>query len=431
MKYSNNRFISSYSNLINLRIVSMCATWYFISSLTSQLTKSILTDFHFPIFVGEFQFLSNLLLGYITIYILLKFPHLRFQLPKNSVPPGKFIIDKKLLKIFLPMGSFQFIGKLFSLAATSLCPIATVASVRALSPLLIVFGYRTYYKVRFPITTYLSLIPLLLGVIIIVFSQSIEKEAQFIKLHLNDMNTTPNFNSTAAAQAAAELYSDQSGNLKGIAYAFTAALIFAFQSIYAKNVVNVGTLNKLHKDPGSLALSKQLPINDNDNLEKGFYNSSSTSSTGFSSPINNGNGNNTSYEKLNSNLIVDKPDKLTTLMYCAMFGLAFSTPTFTTYELYDLLFENSIITGIRNIYSIPWFLLILNGISHFSQSLLAFHLLGMLPTVTYSIAAMMKRIVIITISMILTGKKLTLLEGLGLFFIGVGLFSYDRWGSRK
>ncbi|GMG52219.1 unnamed protein product [Ambrosiozyma monospora] len=55
----------------------------------------------------------------------------------------------------------------------------------------------------------------------------------------------------------------------------------------------------------------------------------------------------------------------------------------------------------------------------------------MLPTVSYSIAAMMKRIVIITISMVVGGKGMNFYDGFGLVLVFVGLYCYDRWGSKR
>ena len=138
-----------------------------------------------------------------------------------------------------------------------------------------------------------------------------------------------------------------------------------------------------------------------------------------------------------------KADKLTTLMYCSLYGLAYSIPTFITYELPTLLsskfYPSSLgseipaveATPIPYYHLIPWTLLIINGLSYFIQSLLAFHILGMLPTVTYSIANMMKRIIVIAISMILRGTKLGTLEWVGLLHVTVGLYIYEKLGTKQ
>lgn len=602
---------------INLRIISLCLIWYFISSLTSQLTKTILTDFNFPIFIGECQFCISALLSISLIIVLINFPWLINHFPKNSVPVAFIqqtnliinnqlyssnnsnnsnlinniiflqksvynlpnLFDKNVFRSILPMGFFQFFGKLFSLAATAAVPIATVASIRSLSPLLIVAGYRIYYKVRFPISTYLSLIPLVLGVVIIVISQakdhskslshSITTSAVVGSLDNNDsssssLSTTPDTEAAAAANAAAAdaaiaaansamtavveagtsavikilnnkrdsidpsqltdnlissssdpqvvtsaklasitdypaLYMNFSDYLKGLIYASSSALIFAIQSIYAKNIMSTSDLfvndkhnNKHHNiqnnsfvttnnndqphqqhpvnkfkfrsnstsmpSPGSLSLPNT--VNNKDKLdidsdilldEKLSSQDSSLEQTQFPNtppPFENfikpfptltplkSSSNLSDYENKNELLLNDnKPDKLTVLLYCAIFGFSLSFPIFMIYEFPSLVFGKKLIVDNElindTLFKIPWGLLILNGFSHFCQALLAFHILGSLPTVTYSIANLMKRIIIMTVSMIMTGKQLTFNEFLGLLHIAVGLYAYDKWGSHK
>ena len=88
-------------------------------------------------------------------------------------------------------------------------------------------------------------------------------------------------------------------------------------------------------------------------------------------------------------------------------------------------------------------LIILDSLSHFIQTLLAFHLLGLIPALSYSIASMMKRIVLITVSLVLAiGKPeiqdnsdkwfgaISTLQLCGLAMISLVMYSYDRWGSR-
>lgn len=623
---SNNLYLNTLPP-INLKIISLCLIWYFISSLTSQLTKKILTDFNFPIFIGECQFFISALLSISLIIILINYPILINYFPKNSVPiafiqqtnliinnklysssssstssnnsnlinsnflfflknsiynlPNLF--DKNVFRSILPMGFFQFFGKLFSLAATAAVPIATVASIRSLSPLLIVAGYRIYYKVKFPLSTYMSLIPLVLGVVIIVISQakdhskslshSMTTSAVVGSLDNNDSTGTTTITDTeaaAAAKAAAAdaaiaaansamtavveagtavveagtavaikilnkrdnldqsmplissssdpqvvnsaklasvsdypaLYMNFSDYLKGLIYASSSALIFAIQSIYAKNIMSTSDLfvnkhntnnNKHHNipndsfvttnnsnidpqqqhpvnkikfrsnsismpSPGSLSLPNTDDNSNRINIDSDIQLDEKSSSSSLSldenqfpnilplsenfkkpfpilKPINSS-SNLSDYENKNELLLNDnKPDKVTVLLYCAIFGFSLSFPIFMIYELPSLLFGKKLIIDNelidKTIFKIPWGLLILNGFSHFCQALLAFHILGSLPTVTYSIANLMKRIIIMTVSMIMTGKQLTFHEFLGLLHIAIGLYAYDKWGSHK
>lgn len=451
----------SSSHLFNLNVILCLILWYSTSSLTTQLTKSILTDFDFPVFVGEFQFLFNLLLGYLTIYMA-RYNGFKSCFPVSTFPKtNKFKFSKFLFKIFFPMGTFQFIGKLFSLAATSLAPVATVSSIRALSPLFIVLGYRIHYKILFSTQTYISLLPLLIGVIIIVISQS--DYSSFFKLSIyNEQLKNPkgdddieDLETSFFSNLLASLSENQL-QLDGIIYALISTSIFAAGSIYAKNIISSSHTSKYNeKERKAIArlalvstestanLTTTIDIEKNQcrEYQSGSYfnNNNFNHSSTYNHNISNSNNNisNNNSNNINNKLASNKKiDKLTTLMYCSVYGLLYSIPAFISYELPTLLSTQIIPADDSTIsvhyYSlIPWSLLILNGLSYFAQSLLAFHILGMLPTVTYSITAMMKRIFVIVISMIVRGKKIGILEFLGLFHITAGLYIYERWGSRQ
>ncbi|GME77658.1 unnamed protein product [Ambrosiozyma monospora] len=147
-------------------------------------------------------------------------------------------------------------------------------------------------------------------------------------------------------------------NIKGMSFAFSAALIFAIQNIYAKNVVTHGSMRSAHN--GDLALrsdnpnspnasnnnstenlldqsqqSKQIQIQnqpkrttttDFNLLEKGPMSPISLSMNNMTSKemnrkdqsmnmnMNNSNGSMSPYA-----LQEDKPSKMTTLIYCAIY----------------------------------------------------------------------------------------------------------------
>ncbi|GMF03041.1 unnamed protein product [Ambrosiozyma monospora] len=295
------------------------------------------------------------------------------------------------------MGSFQFIGKLFSLAATSICSVATVASIRALSPLLIVACYKLYYNVHFGVETYLSLCPLLLGVIFIVYSQSLPHDTG-----IGELEKTGNAASAAEAASSAHSTVNNSSDIRGMSLAFLAALIFAIQNIYAKNVVTHGSMRSSHN--GDLALRSDNPNSpnaSNNNSRENLLDQSQqsqqsqpkrTTTTDFNllekgpmSPISMSLNNMTpqeinkkdmSEQSMNNStgsmspyaLQEDKPAKMTTLIYCAMFGFLLSIPTLLLYEIWDLSSHWN---------ELPIFWLLINGFGHFIQSLLAFQILSM------------------------------------------------------
>ena len=101
----------------------------------------------------------------------------------------------------LPLAAFQIGGHLLSSTATAKIPVSLVHTIKGLSPLFTVFAYRFIYDIRYPTATYISLIPLTLGVMLAC-------SAEF------------------------------AGNIFGILYAFLAALIFVTQNIFSKRLFN-------------------------------------------------------------------------------------------------------------------------------------------------------------------------------------------------
>lgn len=353
---------------IQPRIVVLCLLWYFFSCTTSQTSKRILTQFEFPIFIAEFQMLVSALLSYTSTYTILRLG-LQNSFPRGTISNSKVIFAYNALKVTLPMGGLQFVGKLLSLKSTTLAPLATISSIRALSPLVIVSAYRLWYNVSFPLLTYLSLLPIVFGVILLVVADS----------HSSAHNS-------------------QEFRWEGVALALASTSIFAAQSIYSKNIltrvvpVRPGLTNKA----STLAIdhAESIPLAELRVEEK--------------------------YQEISSE---EKPAKMTILFFVSVVGFLLSLPLFMIYELPQLVASGHPTT--------PWILLAVNAGSHFMQALVSLHILGLVPTVTYSVANMMKRIVIILVSILLINFHLDWTQGFGLLSIAAGLYCYDKWGSTK
>ena len=101
----------------------------------------------------------------------------------------------------LPLALFQVGGHLLSSTAIGKIPVSLVHTIKGLSPLFTVLAYRFVLKISHSTATYLSLIPLTLGVIL---ACSVEF----------------------------------SGNLFGILCAFGGAIIFVTQNIFSKKLFN-------------------------------------------------------------------------------------------------------------------------------------------------------------------------------------------------
>lgn len=232
--------------------------------------------------------------------------------------------------------------------ATEKIPVSLVHTIKGLSPLFTVLAYRFLFRIRYGTPTYLSLIPLTLGVILAC-------SVQF------------------------------SGNLLGILYAFGGALIFVTQNIFSKKLFNEAA--RAEAD-GPTALSGKL-------------------------------------------------DKLNLLCYCS--GLAFlltlpiwiwtdGLPMLLSYLQdspgYPLASPTVLAFSATRFYlPIEFFF---NGVFHFGQNILAFILLSLVSPVTYSVASLIKRVVVITFSIVWFGSRTTPIQGAGIALTFLGLYLYDR-----
>lgn len=100
-------------------------------------------------------------------------------------------------------------------------PVSLVHTIKGLSPLFTVLAYRLIFNIRYTMSTYLSLVPLTLGV---VLACSVEF----------------------------------SGNIYGIICAFIAALIFVSQNIFSKKLFNEAVRAEADALPPSQAHPKKL-----------------------------------------------------------------------------------------------------------------------------------------------------------------------------
>lgn len=127
------------------------------------------------------------------------FPSLRRSIPalKNGIlPPSRDVILTAL-----PLAGFQLTGHILSSMATSQIPVSLVHTIKGLSPLFTVLAYRIFFRIRYARATYLSLVPLTLGVMLAC--------------------------STGF-----------STSFFGILYAFIATLVFVSQNIFSKRLFN-------------------------------------------------------------------------------------------------------------------------------------------------------------------------------------------------
>ncbi|KAH7058953.1 triose-phosphate transporter family-domain-containing protein [Macrophomina phaseolina] len=184
---------------ISAKLIVLCGIWYTTSILSNTSSKAILTAFPKPVTLTLIQF------GFVSTWCIVLawlakiFPRLKVIIPalKHGIRPP----SKDLILTTMPLTLFQIGGHILSSDAMSRIPVSLVHTIKGLSPLFTVLAYRFYFNIRYSNTTYLSLIPLTLGVV---------------------MACSANF----------------SGNLIGLICAFGSALLFVTQNIVSKKLFN-------------------------------------------------------------------------------------------------------------------------------------------------------------------------------------------------
>ncbi|PVG03118.1 TPT-domain-containing protein [Serendipita vermifera] len=136
-----------------IRFILLCGLWYLSSALSSNTGKAIMQIFRYPVTLTIVQF------GFIAGYcLLLASPFVRLAKLRKPTPA--------ILKSTVPMAAFQVGGHIFSSMAISRIPVSTVHTIKALSPLFTVAAYAMLFGVKYSPSTYLSLLPLTVGVML-------------------------------------------------------------------------------------------------------------------------------------------------------------------------------------------------------------------------------------------------------------------------
>lgn len=167
--------------------------------MTNTSSKSILNALPKPITLTLVQFAFVSLWCLLLSYLSTVLPWLKVSIPalKNNIRPP----SRDVIMTALPLAVFQLAGHILSSMATSQIPVSLVHTIKGLSPLFTVLAYRFFFRIRYAKATYLSLVPLTLGVMLAC--------------------------STGF-----------STNFFGILCALVAALVFVSQNIFSKKLFN-------------------------------------------------------------------------------------------------------------------------------------------------------------------------------------------------
>ncbi|KFA50544.1 hypothetical protein S40293_03017 [Stachybotrys chartarum IBT 40293] len=186
---------------VSPRLVILCVLWYTSSALTNTSSKSILNAFERPatLTLVQFAFVSSLCI--FSAWLASVFPSLRTKITALKYPIRA--PSREVLASTLPLAAFQIAGHLLSSTATAKIPVSLVHTIKGLSPLFTVLAYRLIFDIRYPQATYLSLIPLTLGVMLACSGKS-----------------------------------GFGGQMVGVIEALLATIIFVTQNIFSKKLFN-------------------------------------------------------------------------------------------------------------------------------------------------------------------------------------------------
>ena len=177
----------------------MCLVWFASSIMSNTSSKAILTALPKPVTLTVMQFA---LVSFWCIFLSWLAKHNASV--RNSIPVLKNGIRRPswdIIIVTLPLTAFQIGGHILNSDAMTRLPVSLVHTIKGLSPLMTVIAYRLFLNTKYSTPTYLSLIPLTVGVM---------------------MACSASFR----------------GNILGLTYAFGSAILFVTQNIVSKNIFN-------------------------------------------------------------------------------------------------------------------------------------------------------------------------------------------------
>jgi solute carrier family 35 protein E1 len=167
--------------------------------LANTSAGQILNTFPKPVTLTIIQFAFVSTWCFSLSWLSTLFPALKHHVPalRNGIRPP----TRTLIATTLPLTGFMIGGHILTSDAMSRIPVSLVHTIKGLSPLFTVFAYRFMFRVHYHYTTYLSLIPLTIGVV---------------------MACSTSFTS----------------NFLGLCSAFASAILFVTQNIVSKKLFN-------------------------------------------------------------------------------------------------------------------------------------------------------------------------------------------------
>ncbi|KAI1315948.1 suppressor of loss of ypt1 [Mortierella claussenii] len=352
-----------------LKLPMICLSWYLSSAVTNNIGKQIMNQFRYPVTLTFVQF------WFVSVFCFVAgagFKMTRIRKPTRAI-----------VEMTAPLVGFQVVGHVFSSVAISRVPLSVVHTVKALTPLFTVLFYRVVLGTTYSRAVYLSLVPLTAGVML----------ACRMSLEFN--------------------------NLVGLSCALASTLVFVMQNVFTKKILS----SSKSKQP-SLPQHHHHHRQEDEVGMHGMGNRETISGNGMIGSASNASSSDPIDQALGAG---PKLDKINILFYSSTLAAVCMIPMWFYTEGSTLMFSEDPLeyqSGSTGTWSVIVWLLFLNGVSHFFQNFLAFSVLALTSPVTYSIASLVKRIVVIVASIVYFHQTLGITQWTGVCLTFWGLWMY-------